>query len=238
MKKSLTLLISLIIVYSAFSQSKKEQIETLTFKVDSLQQLIFNERTINKVRVNELDEDISKLRKEMVGVQKELTQAKIALLEQEKASKNKQLAFDERERNLLDSISFFKKEMDSLQNKTHIDLHFSLNVSNKRESPATCISFIADNTIVLKEGNNIIAVFEDSGEGFIPNEKDVVWIRTEVPSTRTYSFEKRKNDEVKVNQHFFCSEVDPMIDVVAWSKTYKKDLHGNWKLINCKGECY
>ena len=80
MKKSLIVLLSLIIVCSAFSQSKKEQIETLTFKVDSLQQLIFNERTKNKVRVNELDEDISKLRKEMVGVQKELTQATIALL--------------------------------------------------------------------------------------------------------------------------------------------------------------
>lgn len=235
MKKSLIVLLSLIIVCSAFSQSKKEQIETLTFKVDSLQQLIFNERTKNKVRVNELDEDISKLRKEMVGVQKELTQATIALLEQEKASKNKQLAFDERERNLLDSISFFKKELDSLQNKTHIDLHFSLNVSNKRASPATCISFIADNTIVLKEGNNIIAVFQDSGQGFLSDEKDIVSIKTETASERTYSFEKREADEITVIQHFYLWEMD--IDRDTWRKTYKKDLYNNWKLVSCDGDC-
>lgn len=106
MKKSLTVLLSLIIACSAFSQSKKQQIETLTFQMDSLQRVISKERGITKEKLNELEEDISILRQEMVGVQKELTQTKIALLDKEKASKNKQLVFDERERNLLESISF------------------------------------------------------------------------------------------------------------------------------------
>ena len=49
------------------------------------------------------------------------------------------------------------------------------------------------------------------------------------------SFEKRETDEITVIQHFFLSDMD--IDRDTWRKTYKKDLHNNWKLINCKGDC-
>ena len=115
------------------------------------------------------------------------------------------------------------------------DLQFSLHISNKREAPAASISFLADYKIELKEGNIIIAAFEDSGEGFLSDENDFVSIRTGMPSERTYSFEKRGVDEVTVIQHFFFSEMD--MDEDTWRKTYKKDLKNTWKLINCKGDC-
>lgn len=114
-------------------------------------------------------------------------------------------------------------------------IQFSLNLSNKREAPATSIRFLADYKIELKEGNTIIAVFEDSGEGFLSNEKNHVSIRTAVPSERTYSFEKSKVDEVIVIKHFFFSDMD--IDEDTWRKTYKKDKINNWKLVNCEGDC-
>ena len=115
------------------------------------------------------------------------------------------------------------------------DLQFNLIVSNEREAPATSINFLADYKIELKEGNSIIAVFEDSGEGFLSDEKDFVSISTAVPSERTYSFEKKEVDEIIVIKHFFFSDMD--IDEDTWRKTYKKDLNNNWKLINCKGNC-
>lgn len=115
------------------------------------------------------------------------------------------------------------------------DLKFSLNISNKREAPAESIDFLADYKIELKDGGVSIAVFKDIGHGWLSDEKDFVSIRTGMPSERTYSFEKGENDEVTVIQHFFFSEMD--IDEDTWRKTYKKDLHNNWKLINCRGEC-
>jgi hypothetical protein len=81
MKKSLIVLLSLIIACSAFSQSKKEQIETLTFQMDSLQRVIFKERATTKEKVGELEVEISVLIIEKEGIQKELSQLKSELIE-------------------------------------------------------------------------------------------------------------------------------------------------------------
>jgi hypothetical protein len=79
MKKSLTVLLSLIIACSAFSQSKKEQIETLTFQLDSLQRVIFKEReskdSINQVLntdINKKKEEINTLNSVKIENQKDL----------------------------------------------------------------------------------------------------------------------------------------------------------------------
>jgi len=77
MKKTIPLfLISLLCVMSAFAQSKKKQIETLTHKVDSLEQVIAKERKITKDKVIELGQEISNCKKNIVVIQEELTSAK------------------------------------------------------------------------------------------------------------------------------------------------------------------
>jgi hypothetical protein len=61
---------------SAFAQSKKEQIENLTHKVDSLEQVIAKERKITKEKVIELEEEVSNCKKQIVVIQEELTIAR------------------------------------------------------------------------------------------------------------------------------------------------------------------
>ena len=89
MKIFLTAL-SLIIACFAFSQSKKDQIETLTFQMDSLQQVIFKERkskdSINQVLnadINTKLEEINRLNSEKVENQKDLAlkDSEISMLE-------------------------------------------------------------------------------------------------------------------------------------------------------------
>jgi hypothetical protein len=61
---------------SAFAQSKKKQIETLTHKVDSLEQVIAKERKITKDKVIELEQEILTINKEKTNALDELTKIK------------------------------------------------------------------------------------------------------------------------------------------------------------------
>ena len=112
-------------------------------------------------------------------------------------------------------------------------VNFLLNTSNKRASPAGIISFIADYTIQLTDGSSIIAVFEDSGEGYISEEKDYVSIRTDAGSERTYKYKNDRNGSVRVSLNFFFDGMENEI----WRKTYKKYNKNDWRLFNCEGDC-
>lgn len=66
----------LLLCQSAFSQSKKEQIETLIFQKDSLVRVLENERQMNTDQVKQLETKISKINSDMALIQKELAQTK------------------------------------------------------------------------------------------------------------------------------------------------------------------
>jgi len=72
---SLTFLI-LLLCQSAFSQSKKEQIEILIYQKDSLVRVLENERQLNTDQVKQLEAKISKINSDMGLIQKELAQSK------------------------------------------------------------------------------------------------------------------------------------------------------------------
>tara|TARA_B110000046_G_scaffold96937_1_gene104648 strand:- start:696 stop:1295 length:600 start_codon:yes stop_codon:yes gene_type:complete len=119
------------------------------------------------------------------------------------------------------------------QNKSS-DFQFNLIVSNEREGPIEGRT-IADYKIKLVYGNTVVAIFEDFGSGYLSDEKDIVWIRTDAGSQRTYTFESNNNDEVSITQHFFLHAMS--IDRDTWIKTYKKDVYDHWKLLTCEGDC-
>ena len=113
------------------------------------------------------------------------------------------------------------------------DVNFLLKTSNKRASPAGRISFIADYTIQLTDGSSIIAVFVDSGEGYISEEEDYVSIRTDAGSERTYKLKKDRNGSVRISLNFFFDGMENEI----WQKTYKKYNMNDWRLLSCEGDC-
>ena len=60
-KKSSSTIILILLSYISFSQSKKEQIEILNSRLDSLSQLVISERSINFEKNNQIHELIAKL---------------------------------------------------------------------------------------------------------------------------------------------------------------------------------
>lgn len=66
----------LLLCQSAFSQSKKEQIEILIFQKDSLGRILEKERQLNTDQVKQLETKISKINSDMGLIQKELAQSK------------------------------------------------------------------------------------------------------------------------------------------------------------------
>ena len=82
----------LLLCQSAFSQSKKEQIETLIFQKDSLGRVLEKERQLNTDQVKQLETKISKINSDMGLIQVELVQSKKGL-----ADSKRELAAKEEE---------------------------------------------------------------------------------------------------------------------------------------------
>lgn len=115
MKKTITLFfISFLFVLSNFAQSKKIQIETLTHKVDSLEQVIAKERKITKDKVTELQEEVLQINKEktsaidgLIKIKNDFTEVNSILNKVQK--QNTELS----SLNIVlnDSLIFFKKKL-------------------------------------------------------------------------------------------------------------------------------
>jgi len=73
----------LFVCQIAFSQSKKEQIETLIFQKDSLSSVLEKERQLNSNQVKELETKISKINSDMSLILKNLSESKRVLAEKE-----------------------------------------------------------------------------------------------------------------------------------------------------------
>ena len=106
-----TFLIMLLVCRSAFSQSKKDQIEVLIFQKDSLGRVLEKERQLNSHQVKQLESKISKLNSDMALIQKELTQSKKVLAEKEEKILGHQLDHDLRE----DTIRSLREELNRLK---------------------------------------------------------------------------------------------------------------------------
>ena len=83
MKHIFFIFLILLLCQSAFSQSKKEQIETLIYQKDSLVKVLAKERQQNTDQVKQLETKISKINFDMGLIQKELTEVKRELAEKE-----------------------------------------------------------------------------------------------------------------------------------------------------------
>ena len=238
--KTLLLFAALALSINVFGQSKKEQIITLNNSIDSL-------NTVLKTTRDNASKDIGGLNTTIVGLNSEITQLKsdVSSLESSTTKLTKEndkfkLDLGELSEKNLELEAKLKAIEVEKQNESS-PLMFNLIVSNQRASPAGIvysdgtIMTIADYKIELLDANTVIAAFvsEYAAAVYLEAEKDVVRIRSEAGAKTTYTFEKTKDDEVIIFQNYFYSGLFREF----WSKTYKKDLNDNWKLINCEGDC-
>jgi hypothetical protein len=119
---------------SARSQSKKEQIATLSLQLDSLNQLVFKERGINKEKLQNLEVEIYALNKIIAGVKMELSSCT-----NEISLKNEKLSFIENELNIAkDSVEILKRLFNE-NNKNNL-LNESRNSSDFKTFLSTFLS--------------------------------------------------------------------------------------------------
>jgi len=251
MNEMTKIILSILMVLTmtiANAQSKKKQVENLTFSLDSLNQAVVSERQSFNTTLDSLNQVLSKNQQDF---ELELDKSSITInnlnnqlirLNSINDSINVQLKTkDQKIDSLTLRIQNLLADINSLSKPS--DLEFNLIKSNERKSPAGIIysdgtiMTIADYKIEMLDGNSVIAEFvsEYAAAVYLEAEKDVVRIRSEAGGKTTYTFEKTKDDEVIIFRNFFIPDLD--VDEEVWRKTYKKDLNNNWKLINCKGDC-
>jgi uncharacterized protein (TIGR02145 family) len=109
--------------FTSFSQSKKEQIEILTIRVDSLNRVIGNERSSNQNKINELNSGVTKLESQITGLSSKLTtlnrelqDSKEDILKKQKEIVENQIVISKLQSELKiksDSLEIVKKEQSS-----------------------------------------------------------------------------------------------------------------------------
>jgi regulator of replication initiation timing len=250
--KNLLLFWALALCLNSYGQSKKEQIAALNYSMDSLNVVLSTTRNKAAKDIGGLNTTIEDLSKEISDLKRDLSEleSSVSTLKKDKmilTSENEKFKTDLEEisktnveleamvKILNNEIASKERDIAEMKNSTFTEKasDFKLNLieSNKRESPAARVSFIADYRIQLLYGDYIIAVFEDVGEGWLSDEKDNVWISTAAGSDRSYILKSNSIGEVKVTQTFFFDGTEENV----WIKTYKND--SRWELMHCEGAC-
>jgi hypothetical protein len=239
--KKILLLVFAIANTVVYAQSKKQQIIilndeifTLNNRVDSFRLALSKEIKLSNENSNKLNSRVDSLYDNLSSLNSMLKNYSDSLVYFKNYSYS---AYDK----IVELDNELKKKeliIDSLRTESNnttnaSDFRFNLIMSNKRESPATVVSFLADYKIQLLFGNSVIAVFDDIGNAVMSDEKDAVYITTDAGSTRTYSIQSNTIDEVSITQNFFLGSAS--IDRDVWTKTYKNYSH--WELMRCEGDC-
>jgi len=110
-------------VQSAFSQSKKEQIEALMFKKDSLMKVIEKERKVSENKLDGLGKIITQTKADLASIKMELTESKKELVEKKQEISRHQSDYALRG----DTIRSLRAEL--LQAKFSICVFVSLHVA-------------------------------------------------------------------------------------------------------------
>ena len=235
--------LTLVIGVNSMAQSKKEQIAILTNRLDSLNKEYIKDTTYLSNTVETIDREYTILSMQYEEAQ-ELIKKKSATISEKtntiKSLNTKNMELMEELKKIRLSINAMeienkriKKSLDSLKSINSSEFFFVTIMNNKQESPATNVSFLADYEIKLYCGDAIITVFNDSGEGWLPEEKDAFYLNTGAGGERTYSFEIISEKEVTVKREFMIS--GNLVE--NWEKIYRLDAN-QWNLKSELFECW
>ena len=231
--KKILLLVFAMANTVVYAQSKKQQISTLNNRVDSFRLALSNEIKLSNENSIKLNSKVDSLYDNLSSLNSMLKNYSDSLVYFKNYSYS---AYDK----IVELNNELKKKeliIDSLRAESNnitkgSDFRFNLIEINQQESPIPKWEYISDYKIELLYRNSVVATFEDFGKGYLTDEKDAVYIRTDAGSERTYSLKSNTIDEVSITQHFFLGSVT---DRDVWTKTYKNYSH--WELMRCEGDC-
>ena len=241
--KYIFVFLTFVISLNSIAQSKKEQIAILTARLDSLNKEYVKDTTYLSNTVETIDREYTIMTMQYDEAQEQLKKKSATITDKSNTIKSlnaKNMGFMTELKVMRESLNSMdlenrkiKKSLDSLKMSLTSEFFFVARMSNKSEPPSTRISFLADYEIELYRGNTIIAVFNDSGEGWLNDEKNIFYLNTSAGGDRTYSIQIINNKEVIVNRDFNIS--GNLIE--NWHKTYQID-ECNWELESQFVKCW
>lgn len=205
----ITILTSCIFSTSTFGQNKKEQIEILNSKVDSLKNEIV-------IRDNQMQEYVKQTKLQIENLESEVEKKVQTIVQKDQTIKSS----NEKNAQLESDISKYKQQIDYL-NKNYIPVtKINYKVQNKAEDEIAVLFYIE---------NHLIATFIDYGTG----ESDCGGLRlySEI-SQKSYLIEIVNNKTIKLRyETYFDGEQSEV-----WVRTYIQE-NEKWKQSKCDGEC-
>ena len=239
-----SLLILLLITSICHSQSKKDQIQTLTVQLDSLDHLLQQEykklsELENKCALKEVNfaTQISALNNQLASAKSDAE--KFQAQSKQAELKNKQLeeqllALNLTLKNKSDSIALLKLQISELRTKKEVVVTFEEEVVSVAEDQderfgndsKTCLKFCID--------GNKIDKYCDYGVATISNDITPVtaWLTSE-NLEKYFTAEIVDSNNVNVLKIVLTNEGEREI----WARKYHLSQNGKWAITECIGDC-
>jgi len=216
------------LTFNCNSQSKKEQIEIFTLRMDSLTRVLVNERLISKEKINELNSKESSLNSRIILYESQVSKLNTKISDlQDSLSKSKIKIIE-----VLERISIVEQQDKSRKPNFYIEIlkvaeDYDQNSGNQSES---CV-------FLLIEGKTIDTYFDyGTGTVFSDGTGCDAYLNGDF-SEKQYNLKMLNDNTISVSKTIMVKgENEPEINAV-WTKTYNRNIIGNWVLSKCIGKC-
>ncbi len=230
-----------IICFYTFSQSKKEQIEILTHRVDSLNNVLKTDRNLNNQKELEYKEQISSLQKQLENLNGTLTKTKEELSKKdvELKNSNQELINKTMELKALKNQIYEKEErikiLSNQVQKLKTTTNFNLELQKFKVEEIFAFNGAISWQITLIINEKLIDTFYPAWD-IEPIDKE--GSKIEVISdewNRQYSLINLTDQQIKVILTFH--DIDLKEDKIEMESVYIKNDKGEWIKQSCSGLC-
>ena len=242
--KTLTFLTALFLASTIFGQNKKEQIEILTNKVDSLKIVLSSERSSNILKLNELNSAIIRLESQLSSLTTNISNVNTELqdIKIEKDQNQKELEFKQQEINKLqlqlklkaDSLVSIKSEKlnnsKSLVSQPKVYLNYKISKIEKGQDARNLSN--DEVKINLYINDEIVDSYIDYGSGEFSKEDMALYLQSDM-SQKTYQISILDEKNIVVTRILFFDGNETQI----WKRSYSINIENKWVETKCEGEC-
>jgi len=221
-----------------FGQSKKEQIEILQTRVDSIKTILSETKVkldeaykindSNKEKINTLESKYSDIQAE-----KENISQKNALLQEKYDELHSKLETAEKSLSVVgDTISAMRKKIESLNKSLQPSVYLTYKISQfDKDQDARNLSN-DEIKISLYINDLIIDTYTDYGSGEYSKEDMSLYLASDM-SQKTYSISIINEHQIVVYYTLFFDGEERKI----WNRTYSMLKDNNWSESVCEGDC-
>ena len=213
---TLTLCLCLISAYS-FSQSKKEQIETMQFSLDSCKTVIeslHNEATLRIYEINQVKSNLSKTEEEKKATEINLAKAQAEIIVLKKENKFTQQKLDsiakinEVNLNLNGSGKVFYLEQTSIKCEAKQINDNAISLTFEGDSGPRCACYDQTTYVFRKNGDNIEIASIFDGESNITDRDEILQMTESIKFVFHNSFGKLDYFEIINENSGMCCELN------------------------------